>query len=248
MSVPVQLFLYTLKLIHQQNPMLLLSEDEPLPEEFCRGISFPITCIRYNVGETKNVFESLQVSKNSPIFLSKGDHKDLVMEFSRHPNLFSRTSVWFFPLGYESSIPLRLDSRVFLYEGAKSDGYTVYESYSMRGRTQTTRKLLEWSPKMASDAANVFEKRSILRERANLNGEVLKNSWFEQHPFVVYKKDVSGAIVGTAGYYSEILSQLAVNLNFTLKHIPGKYSSVKSSDTCVTLYKQNFLKQVPEVD
>ena len=246
MAVPVQLFLYALKLIHQQNPMLLLSENEILPEEFCMGTSIPITCIRYNEGETKNIFESLQVLKKSPIFLSQGDHKDLVMEFSRYPNLFSRTSVWFLPLGYESSMPLRLDSRVFLYDGLKSDNYIIYESYSVMGRTQMTRKLLEWSPKMASTAANVFEKRSILRERSNLNGVVLKNSWFEQHPFVVYKKDDSGAIVGTAGYYSEILSQLAVNMNFTLKHIPGKDSSVKSSDTCVTF--SNFLKQVPEVD
>ena len=231
MSVPVQLFLYALRLIHQQNPMLLLSEDEPLHEEFCKGTSIPMTCIRYNVGETKNVLEFLQVSRNSPIFLSQGDHRDLVMELSKDPNLFSRTTMWFVPLGYESSMPLRLDSRVFLYDGPRSYGYTVYESYSLRGGTPTTRKLLEWSPEMASNATNVFEKRSILRGRANLNGVVLKNSWFEQHPFVVYKKDNSGAIVDTAGYYSEILSQLAVNLNFTLKHIPGKHFSVKSSDT-----------------
>ena len=197
------------------------------------GTSNPITCVRYNVGETKNIFESLQVSKNSPIFLSQGDHEDLLVEFSRDPILFSRTSVWFVPLGYESSMPLRLDSRVFLYDGPMSDGYTVYESYSVRGGTPTVRKLLEWSPEgVISDAANVFEKRLILRGRANLNGIVLKNSWFEQHPFVVFKKDDSGAIVDTAGYYSEIASQLAVNLNFTLKHIPGKCSSVKSSDTC----------------
>ena len=211
------------------------------------GISIPITCIRYNVGEMKNIYESLQLSKNSPIFLSQGDHKDLVMEFNRDPNLFSRTSVWFVPLGYESNMPLRLDSRVFLYDGPKSDSYTVYESYSVRGRAPTTRKLLEWSPKMASKVTNVFEKRSILRERANLNGVVLKNSWFEYNPYVVYKKDDSGAIVRTTGYSSEIVSQLAVNLNFTLKHIPGKRSSIKSSDT-LTFYKLNFPKQVPEVD
>ena len=200
------------------------------------GTSTPITCVRYNVEETKNIFESLLISKNSPIFLSQGDHKDLVMEFSKDPMLFSRTRVWFVPLGYETTMPLRLDSRVFLYDGPKSDGYTVYESFSVRGETPTMRKLLEWSLEgVISDATNVFEKRLILKERGNLNGIVLKNSWFEQHPFVVYKKDDSGAIVDTAGYYSELLSQLAFNLNFTLKHIPGKHYSVQFSDTCARL-------------
>ena len=200
-----------------------MSEEETIPEQFCIGMSTPMTCVFYDPRDSKNILDSLQVSKNSPIFLSQGDHRDLMVEFSSAPILFSRTSMWFMPIEYGSDIPLRLDSRVFLYDGAQSGNYTVYESYAVRGGPPVIRRLLEWSPEDATSDATVFEKRSILRGRANLNGIVMTNSWFEQYPFVVYNKDESGDIKDTAGYYTDLLSQLATNLNFTIKHIPARH-------------------------
>ena len=158
-SLPVKLFLYLLKILHKQNPILLMSEEETIPEQFCIGMSTPMTCVFYDPRDSKNILDSLQVSKNSPIFLSQGDHRDLMVEFSSAPILFSRTSMWFMPIEYGSDIPLRLDSRVFLYDG----NYTVYESYAVRGGPPVIRRLLEWSPEDATSDATVFEKRSILR-------------------------------------------------------------------------------------
>ena len=103
-SVPVQLFIYLLKILHKQNPLLLLSEDETIPEQFCTGMSTPMTCVRYDSGDSKKILKLIQVSKNSPIFLSQGDHRDLLGELSNDPILFSRTSMWFMHAEYGSGM------------------------------------------------------------------------------------------------------------------------------------------------
>ena len=221
-SVPVKLFLYLLNVLHKQNPLLLMSEDETIPEELCAGELWPMTCVRYDSKDSKGIIKMLQVSKKSPIFLSQGDHKDLLREFSGEAILFSRSTLWFMPMEYGSDLPLRLDSRVFLYEESKSGNYNIYETYAVRGGTPIVERLLKW-PADEESGTTVFEKRSILRGRSNLNGMVMTNSWFEQFPFVVYLKDDAGNIKGTDGYYTDLLSQLAFNLNFTIKHIPARH-------------------------
>ena len=112
--VPVKLFLYLLNVLHKLNPLLLMSEDETIPKELCAGELRPMTCVRYDSKDSKGIINMLQVSKNSPIFLSQGDHQDLLRELSGEANLFSRTTLWFIPVEYGSDLPLRLDSRVFL--------------------------------------------------------------------------------------------------------------------------------------
>ena len=74
----------------------------------------------------------------------------------------------------------------------------MYETYAVRGGTPIVERLIEWSPEEES-GTTVFEKKSILRGRADLNGIVMTNSWFEQFPFVVYLKDEAGNIKGSAG-------------------------------------------------
>ena len=47
--------------------------------------------------------------------------------------------MWVIPYEHESSLALRLDSKVYLYEGNQSVGYTVYEGYAMRGGAPITK-------------------------------------------------------------------------------------------------------------
>ena len=220
----IKLFLQLLKLVQHQNPLLLLSSDEPMPEQFCSGISAPITCVRYELEDIPLILNYIESSRCSPIFMSYGDHKKLIMEMgvSNNPNLFSKSTMWFMPLENESNIPLRLDSRVFLYgrEHLQGSNLTIWNSYAIKGGPPITKPLFTWSPEQTMNI-NIFEKKVTLRNRANLNGVVLKNSWFEQHPFVVYDRDDAGNVKSTAGFYSGILSELATTLNFTIKHIPA---------------------------
>ena len=73
------------------------------------------------------------------MFLSLGNHQSLLSELQGDPLLFSGTRVWVLPREHESGLPLRLDSKVYLYEGNQSIGYTVHEGYAMEGRATITR-------------------------------------------------------------------------------------------------------------
>ena len=74
------------------------------------------------------------------MFLTPGNHQSLLSELQGDPLLFGGTRVWVLPREHESGLALRLDSKVFLYEGNASDGYTVYESYAMRGGPAITKE------------------------------------------------------------------------------------------------------------
>ena len=74
------------------------------------------------------------------MFLSPGNHHSLLSKLQGDSLLFGGTRVWILPREHESGSALRLDSKVFLYEGNASDGYTVYESYAMRGGPAITKE------------------------------------------------------------------------------------------------------------
>ena len=129
--VQVQFFLSMSKLLHMYNPMLLLSENNAVPLPFCSGYSFPIACARHDA----NLLQRLKQSKSvlghelSPVFLTVGNHEDLIKELSNHPLLFSGSRTWVMPLEYVRELPLRLDSNIFFYDETSSGGFVVYESY-----------------------------------------------------------------------------------------------------------------------
>ena len=77
---------------------------------------------------------------NTDVFLTQGNHKSLLTELKKDPLIFDGTRVWILPFKYMSCLALRLDSKVYLYEGNASDGYTVYESYAMRGGPAITKE------------------------------------------------------------------------------------------------------------
>ena len=220
MSRLIELFLYVLKLVSLQSesPLLLMSADEHVPEIFCSGTLFPITCAQYDTTDPNQVLERLLTIGNDLVFLSHGNHTLLVTEMGKGPRpmLFSRTRMWLMPLEYSSRVALRLDSRVYFYHGSPSGNFTVSEGLAIgrESKVEMT-KLFDWSPE-TKQYLNVFEKKSVLRRRSNLNGAVLK-SYFgvDNYPFVKYIKDGSGAIVKTVGYYADILSYLEDGLNLT---------------------------------
>ena len=82
----------------------------------------------------KDELHSYPQAQNIAVFLASGDHRSLLSELQSDPLIFDGTRVWVIPYELESSLAtLRLDSKVYLYEGNQSAGYTVYEGYAVRG-------------------------------------------------------------------------------------------------------------------
>ena len=155
LSVPVELFLLISKLVQLPSPTLLLREDESIPADLCLGDAFSIACVQYAAADAANVHQHLVAkhksgNPNSPVFISGGDHRDLLMNLKKDPLLFASTQVWVVPLEFSPILPLRADSRVLFYSGTtgivESGGYAVYESYAVKGGSPINTLLFQWNP------------------------------------------------------------------------------------------------------
>ena len=111
------------------------------------------------------------------------------------------------PLHYEGLVPLRLDSRVMLYNGTDTYGYSLYESYAIKGGPPITEKISEWHPKHGAPG-NVKLFANVAERRSNLRGAVVRYSWFHNPPFVRFVKDRSGSVVDFVGFYVDLFEEL----------------------------------------
>ena len=221
-TVPFQLFAFISKVLKLQNPILLLSLEESNNADLCLETSFPVVCAGNGKSEVLDYLESqLSNSVPSSVLLSQGDHRTLVTEWRESPHLFGQSNVWIIPLEYEHMLPLRLDSRVVLYNGSDTDGYSLHESYAVNGGAPITQKVSEWHPKKeTNEEIKLLE--NVVDKRSNLNGVVIRYSWFHNPPFVRFVKDSSGVVVNYGGFYVDIFSELKSRLNFTAEYIPAK--------------------------
>ena len=176
----VQFFLFLSKLINLHNPLLIMTEEETIPLPLCNGLSFPIICSQYSASESGHMLENLMSQTKDdqyyPIFISDGDHEDLMTKFGSHPLLFTMAQVWVMPMRYASEVPLRLDNNIFFYDGNSSAGYDVYESYAIKGKNHVTKMLFQWH----QGDTSVPSLPSIVDRRSNLNGAVLRESWITE--------------------------------------------------------------------
>ena len=62
----------------------------------------------------------------------------------------------------------------------------------------------------------------ILDKRSNLNGVVVRYSWFHNPPFVRFARDGSGNVIGYSGFYVDLFMELQNKLQFTGKYVPPK--------------------------
>ena len=217
--LPIELFMYVLKLTQLQDPTFLFEEDEQMMMEVCLKINIPLRCIDYKDGIDSTEIMTLS---NGPIFVNRHDH-DLSFQLNElNETLLAGKKLWLMPLDYNKNIHLRLDSRVFFYEKKNmSDNYTVYEGYAIEGVINIS-PLFEWFPSK-TDHIKVFEKESVLQRRSDLRGvELISDYPAELDPFVKYIRGSSGDIVQVVGYYADILNDLEDHFKFTIKRIASQ--------------------------
>ena len=175
----IQFLLFISKLINLHNPLLILTQEENIPLPLCNGTAFPIICFQYPSGDNGYLVEELlaqgKYTQYYPIFISDGYHDRLVTQLAEHPLLFTTAHVWVMPLRYAKEVPLRLDNNIFFYDGNSSVGYSVYESYAIKGKKPEIKMLFRWN----QDNASTPRIPSTMDRRSNLNGAVLRDSWLD---------------------------------------------------------------------
>ena len=209
----VQFLLSVSRLINLHNTLLIMTEEETIPMPICEGISFPIVCAQNPESEEGQTLEIILGRIHNvpyyPIFISDGDHDDLITKLKNRTLLFTMAQVWVMPMKYASEVPSRLDNNIFFYNGNSLAGYSVYESYSMKGQNPITRMLFQWH----HDVTGLPLLPLMLDRRTNLNGAVLRDSW-------ITKSRALGGVQGDV--FDDIMLALQAKMNFTLQFIPPK--------------------------
>ena len=202
----VQFFLFLSKLINLRNTLLIMTEEETVPLPFCSGISFPIICSQYSASESGHMLEKFldqtKDIKYHPIFISEGDHEELITKLGVHPFLFNTAQVWVMPIQYAIKVPLRQDNNIFFYDGNSSAGYSVYKSYAIKGKKRVTKMLFQWH----QEDKDIPLLHSTMDRRSNLNGVVLRDSW-------VTTSEKPSRLHGD--FFLDIMPVLQASLNFT---------------------------------
>ena len=187
---------------------MTVNDSQEIDMPFCSGAYFPITCIQYDNGELQEVLDHMQSEENvyNPVFVSDGDHKKLIKALNDlNPLSFAGNQVWAMSLENTHFLHLRLDNNILFYAEAASGGFSVYESYSVKGGSPTTSQLFEW--RKAEDQKNSKRPIRLLERRWNLNGVMIKNA------AIKYNDDI----------YTDLLSELQVQLNFNIQTVePNK--------------------------
>ena len=198
--------------------MLIMTEEEAAEATFCLDSSLPFTCAVGNIKEVLEYIELMEAGdRHISMLISEGDHTNLIKELGEREAFFTEENIWALPLKYETFVPLRLDSKVMLYRGNGSKGYSLYDSYAVKGGPPITTKLFDWEPgtdKSEGDAQLLF---NVLGKRKDFNGAVVRFSWFKNPPFVWMSK--KGKIADGDGFYVDILADLQAQLNFTLEYV-----------------------------
>ena len=179
---------------------------------FCSGTYFPVTCIQYENGELENVIDHMLSYgyEYNPVFVSEGDHKEMIKALSNiSPLSFARNRVWVMPLEIAPFLQLRLDNRILFYDEAASGGFSVCESYSIKGGNPITSQLFEW--REGEDQTNFKGPIKLLERRWDLNRVAIKNAAINYASKRTMKKnDV---------IYSDLLSELQSQLNFNIQTV-----------------------------
>ena len=225
--IPIDFILYLTNFITPPNPMLLMAAGDDFPTDFCSGASFAVSCIEIANQEALSILDhisSLNVKGKmiNPIVLSDGNHEDLISELNKDPLAFSQNGLWFMPIEYMSLIDLRLDSKIFFYSANSADGFDLIESYAIKGGTPIAKTLDVWHPgvKTKLNQGQLSLATSIMGRRPDLQGAVLRHSWFEDPPYVKHVIDESGQVVSTVGYNAALLTELQGQMNFSIEDVP----------------------------
>ena len=184
-----------------------MTDEENIPIQFCSGMSYPISCSQYSFSDTNSIADQIQslTIKYSPIFVSGGQHKDLIMELRAHPLLFSWNNVWVMPAEYAPIINLRLDNNILFYDYTKEGEFILNDRYAIKGKRPKVTNRFNWSGNNEIQTLEFNMQVRALERR--LEGRVLK---------------VSPVNIKAEGDKVDFLLSLQSKLNFSIQRIKSK--------------------------
>ena len=175
-------------------------------------------CVK-NDGTAKNLAEILTIihrNRKQDGIIFVGNHEQLLMEVAKLvPSFFRSECPAFMPKNSQSLMKLRLDSNIIFFEEVTQTEYKLEDSFAVKGGPTITLDFGKWEEESGIKlqmSMNRWERRTDLKGAIFVNGLFSKGNWAGMI------KDDNGTIIGTTGYYQEMLLYILSGLNVNLKY------------------------------
>ena len=164
------------------------------------------------------------------LFIGRQGHEDLIKGLAyRMPSLFTSDNPLFMSMEYTKYISLRLDSNIIFYENEFPGIYKLVDIFAVKGGPPIAIPVGYWNIDKG-----IILKESINRwkRRTDLKGADFYNCvWFyaTQADFI---KDENGTIIGTKGYFQEVLFYITEKLNLNVVTVESTNCLLFMNCTC----------------
>ena len=198
-----------------RSPTIIYQDDLP---ELCRNRDW-ILClsIAWDMNEmVQHLIEIYTQRKHDGlIFLGQHGLETILKKLSDDaPLLFSTNYPIFMPTSYETDIKLRLDSNVLFYEEKNVEHFELYDKFTVKGGPIISLEVGKWNK-----GNGIVLRKSMNRwdRRTNLKGATFVNGVSENPGWADFIKDNNGNLIGTEGYYQDMLFYITDHLNLRIE-------------------------------
>ena len=182
--------------------------------ELCRTHQWVLCLVSDNEELARHLEVIHQGRKQDGIIFANEGQKELLPELDiLAPSIFRSNYPIFMPIGYSVDINLRLDSNIIFFEEGSHGEYELHDIYGVKQGPTIMNTLGYWNNKsgiILQKSMNRWDRRTDLKG-ATFKSGVMSNAW------AYFKRDMNGSIVGSEGYFQEMLFFITDKLNLTIE-------------------------------
>ena len=162
----------------------------------------------------------LNRKQDGVIFLRGEGEQELLENVTRlAPTIWTSNCPVFMPLEYFNNINLRLDSNIIFYEEQGPEGYRLVDIFAVKGGLPMKIEIGIW---VYLEEITFQSEKNRWKRRNDLRGATFVNGIINNGGFTQLIKDDTGKVVGSSGYFQEMLFYITerLNLNIIIREIP----------------------------
>ena len=158
------------------------------------------------------------------IFLGKGQ-KQVIEEVTKlAPTIWRSNSPVFMPIESSNDITLRLDSNIIFYEEQGVTDYKLIDLFAVKVGPHLRIELGKWNK---VDGVSLQSHQNRWSRRTNLKGATFINCLMDYGTWGKPIKDASGNVIGSSGYFQEMLFYIIAHLNLKVSTVEIQNESLQ---------------------
>ena len=164
------------------------------------------------------------------IFVGSGGHASLLLLLaSITPSIFSSNCPLLIPIEYRDELKLRLDSNIIFYKAEPGQKYKLIDSFAIKGGPTISVPIGYWD---MMNGISFVESKNRWDRRSDLRGATFLNGFYHNYNLAEFVRDAEGKVVGSEGYFQDLLFYMTDRLNVTIKTVEyGRQSKYLENDT-----------------